>query len=76
MFRSITLCGTSVQHVFSLQQLSDGRLRSGNEHDAAVLSSTHQSALRRDVDARRHLNGLVRAGLDAQLVDDARRRRL
>lgn len=61
--------------MFSLQELNDGRLCSRNQYDAAVLSSTHQPPLRRDVHAGRHLNGVAGAGQDAQLVNDARWRR-
>ena len=48
---------TSAQHVFSLQQLDDGGLGGRDQDDAAVLSATHQSALRRDVHAGCHLQG-------------------
>lgn len=68
-------CPTPAQHVFSLQELNDGRLCRRNQYDAAVLSSTHQPPLRRDVHAGRHLNGVAGAGQDAQLVNDARWRR-
>lgn len=46
---------TPPEHVLPLQQLHDGRLRGGHQDDAAVLSAAHQAALRRDVDAGRHL---------------------
>lgn len=66
---------TPAQHVFSLQELNDGRLCGRNQYDAAVLSSAHQPPLRRDIHAGRHLNGVAGAGQDAQLVNDARWRR-
>lgn len=48
-------CLTSPEHVLSLQQLDNGRLRGGDQDDAAVLSAAHQATLRGDVNAGRHL---------------------
>lgn len=58
--------------MFSLQQLDDGGLRGGHQDDAAVFPAAYQAALRRDVHARGHLYGFLRAWQHAQLVDDAR----
>ena len=46
---------TSPEHVLPLQQLDDGGLSGRNQDDAAVFSPAHQSTLRGDVDAGRHL---------------------
>lgn len=49
---------TSPEHVFSLQQLNNGRLRGRDQNDAAVLSPAHQATLRRDVNAGCHLRNM------------------
>lgn len=71
---SILIMSTSAQHVFSLQELNDGRLSGRNQYDASVLAAAHQTTLRGDVHAGRHLDGIAGAGQNAQLVDDAGRR--
>lgn len=54
------MCHTSPEHVLPLQQLHDCGLRGWNQDDAAVLSPTHQTALRGDVHAGRHLRTQTR----------------
>lgn len=60
---------TPPQHVFPLQQLDDGGLRGRDQDDAAVLSPTHQPALRGDVNAGRHLGQRDRCGAEGQVRD-------
>lgn len=70
----LILMSTSAQHVFSLQELNDGRLSGRNKYYASVLTAAHQPTLRGDVHAGRHLDGIIGAGQNTQLVDDAGRR--